>query len=194
MRFRHPSLHSVSNPFNHWPVSKTRPSGTARRLQILRDQFDSRLESIAFDTYKVGADSMSASSLCSLPRSVEFSCSLLIEKTLCYCYWNLLNDVALSANCTLHKAKKPELSSRVVNDTATQNVNAAYYIADLEEVAKTRRQLRSHARSCKKSEHWLIAINYAITKLNLHVLTFHLLAKFGPSTKISKKKQPSCNK
>ena len=32
-------------------VAPTWPSGTARRLEILRDGFDSRLELIAFDIY-----------------------------------------------------------------------------------------------------------------------------------------------
>ena len=43
------------------------PGGTARRLQILRDGFDSWLEPISFDIYRVAADSKSASSLRSLP-------------------------------------------------------------------------------------------------------------------------------
>ena len=36
------------------PLSAIWPSGTTRKLQILRDGFDSRLEPIAFDVYKTG--------------------------------------------------------------------------------------------------------------------------------------------
>ena len=43
-------------------------SDTARTLQILRDGFDSRLESIAFGIKRVAADSNSTSVLRSLPQ------------------------------------------------------------------------------------------------------------------------------
>ena len=59
-----------------YSCSATWPSGTARRLQIQRDEFDSRLELIAFDLHWMVADLKSASSLrslSSLPLNFEFN-------------------------------------------------------------------------------------------------------------------------
>ena len=55
------------------PLGKTLTGIPSVELQILRDGFDSRLEPIAFDIYRVAADSKSGGSLHSLPQY----CSIL---------------------------------------------------------------------------------------------------------------------
>ena len=59
----------MANKLSAPSLPATWPRGTACRLQILHDRFDSWLEPIAFDImYRVVADSKSTSSFRSLPQ------------------------------------------------------------------------------------------------------------------------------